>query len=170
MNGDGYFYLDGYIMKHEDRDTVMLNDVIQTMSRRYTCLRPPGATGTSLVTTDGLVVYGDVRPPQGSPTCKELYTCEIENGHCVRTIHGEVRAVLNAAKLGLCTEGATVYTVLKPCYQCTKVLIAAGITKIVYAGVSYDEQRTNDILANAPHEIKLVRLDMKLDYGQGGLK
>jgi dCMP deaminase len=88
----------------------------------------------------------------------------MEDGHCVRTIHAEVRAILNAAKYGLATTRSTMYSILKPCFQCTKVIVAAGISKIVYAGAAYDEDRTMAVILNAPWEIEVVKLDTNLDY------
>ena len=132
-------------------------------SGHYTCLRPPGAAGAFLVTVTGHVVVGTVMPPPDMPTCKELGSCEMENGHCVRTIHAEQAAVIRAAKLGIATAGAIVYSLLKPCYQCTKVLATAGVCKILYAGMAYNEQRTIDI-CNA-NLITVERVDYDLGYG-----
>lgn len=163
-NGDGYYYININILQSVDFDKIMMTDVINTMSARYTCLRPPGAAGAALVTMSGAVVYGDVRPADGSPTCKDV-GCMMEDGHCVRTIHAEVRAILNAAKFGLTTQHAVMYSILKPCFQCTKAIIAAGITKIVFAGAAYDEVRTRDIVNNAPN-LSLYQLDANLPYAQ----
>jgi deoxycytidylate deaminase len=57
---------------------------------------------------------------------------DIQEGHCVRTVHAEVNAVTQAARLGIPTEGATLYCNTRPCRTCFKVLISAGITEIVY--------------------------------------
>lgn len=164
--GRASFNINNLQLKPGDEDYILLTEVIRTMTPRYTCLRPPGAAGAAVVTSSGYIVYGDVRPADGSSSCKELDECMIEDGHCVRTIHAEVRAILNAAQLGLCTQDATLYSILKPCFQCTKAIIAAGITKIVYAGAAYDEPRTSMIIDNAPQNIEVVRLDVALSYGQ----
>jgi dCMP deaminase len=165
-NGVGFFYVIEYLKSLKNLDELILEDVIRTMSPRYTCNRPPGAAGAAILTTEGKLFYGDVRPADGSLTCIDLESCMIEDGHCVRTIHAEVRVILNAAKLGVCTKGATLYSILKPCFQCTKVIIAAGISKIVYAGAAYDETRTKNILENAPQKIEVVKLNVNLNYGQ----
>jgi len=57
---------------------------------------------------------------------------EIENGHCVRTVHAEVNAIAQAAKLGISTESATIYINTFPCWNCFKTIVSAGITEIVY--------------------------------------
>lgn len=162
--GNGYYYLNTAITSAADFDNIVMTDIINQMSMRYTCNRPPGAAGAALIMDTGGIVYGDVKPADGAPTCKDV-GCMIEDGHCVRTIHAEVRAILNAAKFGLCTKNAVMYSILRPCYQCTKVIIAAGITKIVYAGTAYDEERTQDIIKSAPQHIEIVKLDVQLPYG-----
>ena len=53
--------------------------------------------------------------------------------HCIRTIHAEANAVIQAALNGVSTDGATAYVTHFPCVQCTKMLINAGIRRIVYA-------------------------------------
>lgn len=130
----------------------------------YTCNRPPGAAGAYVVGGDKKgSMFGYVLPPDGSPTCKEV-GCEIENGHCVRTIHAEQRAIALSAFYGIMLAGGTMYSVLKPCYQCSKIIIAAGIKHIYYAGAAYDEERTRKILDNAG--VTCEYIDVGLEYGQ----
>jgi dCMP deaminase len=54
------------------------------------------------------------------------------DGHCVRTIHAETNAIIQAALHGVSTRGATCYVTHLPCINCTKALINAGVTRIVY--------------------------------------
>ena len=54
------------------------------------------------------------------------------DGHCVRTIHAETNAIIQAALHGVSTKGATCYVTHFPCINCTKTLINAGITQIIY--------------------------------------
>lgn len=156
--------LDGFLRSHKDFNQIIMRDLIAQMSPRYTCLRPPGAAGAVLYTVQGVLVYGDVRPADGSPTCKELGECLMEDGHCVRTIHAEVRAILNAGLTGQIPEGGTMFSILKPCFQCTKVIIASGIETVVYSGAAYDEPRTAEISEAAG--LEYIHVDVDLDYGQ----
>jgi len=66
------------------------------------------------------------------------------DGHCVRTIHAETNAIIQAALHGVSTRGATCYVTHLPCINCTKALINAGVTRIVYS-VAY---RTDENAAN----------------------
>ena len=54
--------------------------------------------------------------------------CLIEDGHCIRTIHAEMNALLQCAKQGVSTEGATIYVTHFPCLNCTKSIIQ-GVSK-----------------------------------------
>ena len=155
--------INGAVAKHD----VMLRLTALLTIPGYTCLRPPGAAGAILVPDSygdyaDLLLIGCVEPPTG-PTCVEVDSCEMENGHCVRTIHAEVNAILLAAYEGISTKNSTLYSLLKPCYQCPKVAVAAGVKKIIYAAAAYDEVRTRILLEQAGIEVHHV--DIGLGYG-----
>ena len=63
-------------------------------------------------------------------------------------IHAEQNAIANAAKHGISVDGATAYTALKPCLHCSKLLISAGISRIVYKYVyeRHENPKTNEML------------------------
>lgn len=69
--------------------------------------------------------------PRGVDTCEEDGHV-MESGHCVRTIHAEHNAVLQAARRGVATDESTIYTTHYPCFDCCKVLIQAGVQKVIY--------------------------------------
>lgn len=129
----------------------ILQNLIQRANEgHYTCNRGPRPSGAMLRKEGGkyFSIMGDVKPSVGSPSCKDD-GCMIVDGHCVRNIHAEVDALLRAAKLGEDTDGAIMYSINKPCYNCTVACIKAGISKIYYAYVVYDEQRTQAALTAA---------------------
>jgi len=64
--------------------------------------------------------------PPGEPHCTDV-GCFIVDGHCKRTVHAEANAVAQAAAHGHPTAGAVLFTLVKPCYECQKLLRAAGI-------------------------------------------
>ena len=49
-----------------------------------------------------------------------------------RAVHAEMDALLTCARGGASTLGGTLYTTTFPCHNCTRHVIAAGITKVVY--------------------------------------
>jgi deoxycytidylate deaminase len=50
---------------------------------------------------------------------------------CVRTAHAEANALVQAARTGARVEGGTIYTTASPCYDCMKLIINGGISRIV---------------------------------------
>lgn len=102
----------------------------QVVARRSTCRRVPRGVGCVLVGANRLVSIGYCGSLPGQPHCTEA-GCTIDpvTGGCVRTVHAEMNAVLNA-RCDL--TGCTAYVTLSPCLVCTKLLLAAGITRVVY--------------------------------------
>jgi dCMP deaminase len=56
-----------------------------------------------------------------------------------RGIHAEQNAIIQAANFGVPIQGGTIYVTLSPCILCTKMLINAGITRIVTKEAYNDE-------------------------------
>lgn len=57
----------------------------------------------------------------------------IRNGHEQLTIHAEINTICNSAKLGMSLNNSKAYITHHPCINCTKALIASGVTEIFYA-------------------------------------
>jgi len=148
--------------KHGTIEQKFMRHVIDETTPYYLCNRPPGASGACIVTKSE-VVYGHVGPTIGMPTCIDV-GCEMVDGHCIKNIHAEVRAIMTAAVLGIKTKGAVIYSILKPCYNCSTAIILAGITHIFYAGIAYDEDRTKLILSTAG--VGSTYIESGLDYAQ----
>jgi len=68
------------------------------------------------------------------------------SGLC-RGAHAEVNAIVNAANLGVPIKDATLYVSFRPCLECTKHIINAGIKKVVYLN-DYDGDETAIALMN----------------------
>jgi deoxycytidylate deaminase len=49
-----------------------------------------------------------------------------------RVVHAEMSALSDAARKGISVEGATLYCTTFPCHLCAKLIVAAGISKVVY--------------------------------------
>ena len=64
----------------------------------------------------------------------------MEDGHCVRTVHAEANAIVQAAKNGVRIEGASIYVTASPCWGCFRLIANAGITRI-YFGEFYRDPR-----------------------------
>ena len=64
----------------------------------------------------------------------------MEDGHCVRTIHAESNAIIQAARHGTAIDGATIYVTASPCWNCFKMIANAGVTRIVFGEFYRDER------------------------------
>ncbi len=100
------------------------------VSERSTCDR--AFVGCVLVLDKRILTTGFNGSPAGQPHCDEVGHLLVD-GHCVRTIHAETNAIIQAALHGVSTKGSTCYVTHFPCINCTKVLINAGIVRLVYS-------------------------------------
>jgi dCMP deaminase len=100
-----------------------------TVAERSTCDR--AHVGAVLVRDKRILTTGFNGSPAGLPHCDDAGHLLVD-GHCVRTIHAETNAIIQAALHGVSTKGATCYVTHFPCINCTKTLINAGVTRIVY--------------------------------------
>ena len=102
-------------------------DVAKSVAQRATC--PRKSVGAVLVRDKKILATGYNGSVRGTPHCTDV-GCQMVSNHCVRTVHAEANAILQAA---CCLDGATAYCTMRPCYNCFKLLANAGVTRIVYA-------------------------------------
>lgn len=128
--------------------------IVKIIATRGTCDRL--YTGSVLVKNNRIIATGYNGAPPGFPHCDDVGHL-LEEGHCVRTIHGELNPFLQAARQGATsTEGATLYTKYSPCIHCTKYIIACGIKRVV-VGKIYRNHQAIDILKEAGVEVEIYR-------------
>ena len=111
--------------------------VAQIVSTRSTC--PRKNVGAVIVREKTILSTGYNGSLRGLPHCTDI-GCMIENGHCVRTIHAEANAIVQAAKNGVSIDDATIYTTASPCWNCFKLIANAGIQRIVFGEFYRDER------------------------------
>ena len=109
-------------------DSYFIN-IALAVAERSTCDR--AHVGAVLVRDKRILTTGFNGSPSGLPHC-DTGGHLLVDGHCVRTIHAETNAIIQAALHGVSTKGATCYVTHFPCINCTKTLINAGITQIIY--------------------------------------
>lgn len=97
-------------------------------SERATC--PRMHCGCVLVRDKFVISTGYNGSLRGQPHCEDE-GCLVDEGHCVRTVHAEQNALLQATIHGASTVGATAYVTNAPCTLCAKLLIAAGVKRVV---------------------------------------
>lgn len=127
-------------------------DIAKVAATRATCDRKH--VGAVLVRDRTILSTGYNGSPKGMPHCDDVGHM-MEHGHCVRTAHAEANAIIQAAKNGTSTDGATIYTTASPCWPCMKLIINAGIKRIVF-GEMYRDQRVYEFAYGAG--IELVNL------------
>ncbi len=106
------------------------------VAKRSTCDR--ARVGATIVKDRRILTTGYNGAPAGLPHCDEIGHLMIA-GHCVRTLHAEQNAIIQAALHGVSVAGGTIYVTHQPCLTCAKMIINAGITRVVYGGHYPDE-------------------------------
>lgn len=119
-------------MRPSRQDTLM--DMALVVSRRSTCSRRQ--VGAIIARDFRPIVSGYNGAPAGMPHCNHRQD-EPKHQGCTQVVHAEANAVAFAARHGVSTQGATLYVSLSPCEACAKLIINAGISRVVY----YEEYR-----------------------------
>lgn len=113
--------------------------IAEVVGERSTCDR--GRVGSVIARDKQILATGYAGAPKGLPHCDEvgheMTSVTHPDGsvtqHCVRTTHAEQNAIVQAAKVGTPIDGATVYCKITPCAACAKMIINAGIERVVCA-------------------------------------
>ncbi len=85
--------------------------------------------------------------------------CEDEDGTTKPyVLHAEANAITKIARSGNSSEGATMYVTASPCIECAKLIIQAGIKRVVYAE-KYRLEDGLDLLRRAGIELVYVNLN-----------
>ena len=111
-----------------------------TIGEWSSCYQENRHIGAVIVKNKRILTTGYNGAPAGVESC-------VERGECLRrklnipsgtraelcyAIHAEQNAIIQAAKLGVSIEGATMYCTHQPCVICAKMIVNAGITRVVY--------------------------------------
>lgn len=128
--------------------------IVRIVAMRGTCDRL--RAGAILVKKNRIISTGYNGSPPGLPHCDDAGHL-LEEGHCIRTIHGEHNAILQASLVsGVSTEGSTMYTKFNPCMHCAKYVIAAGIRRVV-VGKIYRGEKALEYLKAAGVQVDLYK-------------
>ena len=112
-------------------------DIAIMVSTRSTCSRKH--IGAVIVKNKTILSTGYNGSIRGRPHCSEI-GCDMENGHCIATIHAEANAIIQAAKNGVAIDSSEIYTTASPCWNCFKLIANSGIKKIYYGEFYRDER------------------------------
>lgn len=111
-------------------------DIAAEVSRRSTCLRRQ--VGAVLVVDRRILATGYNGAPAGVPHCSEsgclreqMAVPSGQRHELCRGLHAEQNSIIQAARHGVRIDGATLYTTHHPCSMCAKMVINAGVLRVV---------------------------------------
>jgi dCMP deaminase len=119
--------------------------IAEQVATRSTCDRKH--LGAVIVRDKTILSTGYNGSLRGAPHCDEIGH-DMENGHCIRTVHAEANAVAQAAKHGVGIDNAELYVTASPCLTCFKLVANAGI-KVVYYKEFYRDERITEYAEQA---------------------
>jgi dCMP deaminase len=131
--------------------------IAREVATRSTCERKH--VGAVIVRDKSILATGYNGSIRGLPHCDDEGHM-MQDGHCVRTIHAEANAIVQAARNGVRIDEGTIYVTASPCWNCFKMIANSGIRKIVY-GEFYRDDRVFSIseqlgIAISLHESKVA--------------
>jgi len=139
-----------------NREEYYMN-IVEATRQRATCDR--GKSGAIIVKDNRILTTGYVGAPIGLPHCSDrgheyLYTKRKKQGlkfqtHCIRTVHAEMNAILQAARFGISVEGGKMFCSMFPCYDCAKAIVNVGITEVVANKDYQASSRSKEIFMDA---------------------
>ena len=132
--------------------------IARDVATRATC--PRRSVGAVVVFERRILTTGYNGAPRGLEHCRDQYKewpegC-LQGGHCIRTVHAEQNAILQAALNGVSTRGATIYVTCQPCNACAKMLINAGIVRVVFDG-DYPDAFAMELFRESGMEVMRLR-------------
>ncbi len=84
----------------------------------------------AIIVKNGMIISDGFN---GTPSKSKPNICEDENGLTNWwVLHGEANAILKCAKNGISSDGSTLYQTYSPCKECSKLIVQAGIKRVVY--------------------------------------
>ena len=124
-------------------------NIARTVATRSTCDRK--FVGAVIVRDRMILATGYNGSVRGLPHCDEEGHL-MEDGHCVRTVHAEANAIVQAARAGVRIDGADIYVTASPCWGCFRLIANGGITRIAF-GEFYRDPRIFEISAKLGIEL-----------------
>jgi len=112
-------------------------NIAREVSTRSTCDRKH--VGAVIVRDKMILATGYNGSIRGLPHCDDVGH-DMEDGHCVRTVHAEANAIVQAAQNGIRIDTGGIYVTASPCWPCFRLIANAGLKRIVF-GEFYRDNR-----------------------------
>lgn len=138
-------------------------EIAEVVATRSTCLRR--RVGAIIVQDKRILATGYNGAPTGLSHCgvsgclrEQLQVPSGERHELCRGLHAEQNAIIQCAVHGISVQGATLYSTTQPCVLCSKMLINAGIKKIIFQG-AYPDELSLRLLQEAGIELQSTEFD-----------
>jgi len=134
--------------------------IAHLVATRATC--PRRSVGALIVKDRHILATGYNGAPSGLTHCPEDGGINdwpkgcLRAGHCIRSLHAEQNALLQAAKFGISCDGATMYVTCQPCNACAKMVINGGINRVIYEG-DYPDDFSKELFRESKIEVLRFR-------------
>lgn len=145
-------------------------DITSLVARRSTCMRRQ--VGAVMVKEKNILATGYNGTPSGITHCdvtgclrEQLNVPSGERHELCRGLHAEQNAIIQAARHGVNISDSTLYCTNSPCIICTKMLINAGIRKVIYIE-GYSDNLSMEMLDEAG--IETLSFAEIVGHGPGG--
>lgn len=132
--------------------------IAKLVATRSTCIRRQ--VGAVVVKNKQILATGYNGAPSGLVHCDQIGCLRVEmkvpsgeRHELCRALHAEQNAFLQAARHGISVGGSTIYITNQPCSICAKMIINAGVEKVIVEG-DYPDKLAREFLDQA--KIKLV--------------
>ena len=145
-------------------------DLAYSIAEWSSCYQENRKIGAIIVRNKRILTTGYNGAPSGIPSCVERKEClrrqmDIPSGtrqELCYAIHAEQNAIIQAAKLGVSIEEATLYCTHQPCVICAKMIVNAGIARVVYEQ-GYPDEFSLRIFAEADVALEKYECDSDTD-------
>lgn len=141
-------------------------DMCEFVSTWSSCARSGRSVGAIITKNKRILTTGYNGAPSGIFNCRDKGVCMrdelgipsgTQHEKCY-AVHAEQNAIIQAAKLGVSVDGATLYCTHQPCTICTKLIINSGISRIVYK-YPYPDKFAQELLEEAGIECEQFKED-----------
>jgi dCMP deaminase len=123
--------------------------IAREVANRATC--PRLSVGAVFVRDHDIIATGYNGAVRKAAHCTTA-GCLMRDGHCVRANHAEANAIARSAKRGVCVDGATAYVTHLPCWPCFRLMVNAGIVRVVYG----EEYRMDPLMAHTATDLGIT--------------
>lgn len=134
----------------------------RVVSKRSTCLRRQ--VGAVIVKDKRILATGYNGAPSGLPHCEDIGCLRERMGiasgerqELCRGLHAEQNAIIQASFYGFSVRGSTLYSTTAPCVTCAKMIINAGIERVVFVG-DYPDEMSRELLKEAGVNLDKIAL------------